>query len=314
MRNFLFALAVLLGISALPALAQDSQDSSAAQPSSPSRAVPAELAASRVRLLQLIPAALPAQAKANAPAEFYSAANLYQYMDGGADIYALYNLQLMLHQEFKADTADVTVDIFDMGTAENAFGMYASERSPAYDYIALGAEGYRNQGIVNFLQGPFYFKLAAFGEGADAALDRFACALSAQAGPEKSFPALLQKFPTAARLPHSEQYVLQDPLGHSFLGPAYLASYGTEEKSATLLVSVAADEAGATERLARLAEHFKKSGQCAEAPELGPHAFRASNSFEGQAVASSTGRYTVVLFHPENAPVALFAEALRNLR
>jgi len=40
----------------------------------------------------------------------------------------------------------VTVDIYDMGNAQNAFGIYASERSPDNSFITLGAEGYTGRG------------------------------------------------------------------------------------------------------------------------------------------------------------------------
>ena len=71
----------------------------------------------------------------------------------------------MFHQDFHAGDLDLTADIFDMGSAENAFGMYSSERSPKYDFIPMGTEGYRNEGIINFLQDRYYVKLAAFGSG-----------------------------------------------------------------------------------------------------------------------------------------------------
>jgi hypothetical protein len=175
----------------------------------------------RERLLNLLPAPLPEQAVAQGAAEFYTPETLYQYMDGGADIFVLYELGAMLHQDAKAGNVDVTVDIFDMGADDKAFGIYAAERSPSYDFIALGTEGYRNQGIVNFLQGRYYVKLAGFGEGADAVLEQFAHAISASIGGRSELPALLQKLPQTNRKAHSEQYLLKDPLGHSFLGPAH---------------------------------------------------------------------------------------------
>ena len=310
LTHFVLLLAFALG--ATIATAQDSHE----VPSSgnASSATPSETAALQQRLLKLVPSPLPAQAVATAAPAFYSADTLYQYMDGGADIYGLYNLQLMLHQEFRAKDVDVTVDLFDMGSAENAFGMYASERSPDYDFIGIGSEGYRNQGILNFLQGRYYVKLAAFGPTADAVLDQFARALSTGIGGELGFPVLLRQLPTANRKPHSEQYLLKDPLGHSFLGPAYLATYGTNGKDSTLLISVAANETEAKERLRLLTEHFRKSGRCNAAPELGAGAIRASNSFEGNVLAQVQGRYLLVFISAENSSGATLAEALRNLR
>jgi hypothetical protein len=264
-------------------------------------------------MLKLIPQSLPTQAVAQGAAEFYTPETLYQYMDGGADIYVLYDLQAMMHQEFRAGEADVTVDLFDMGADENAFGMYASERAPSYEFISVGAEGYRNQGILNFLQGRYYVKLAGFGSGADAALDRFARGISARIGGSTGFPALLARLPQAGREAHTEQYLLKDPLGHAFLGPAYLAKYAVDGRESTLLVSVARNASEAQERMRQLSEHFRKSGECKTAPELGEGAIRASNSFEGNVLARAKGGYVVVLFSPSAGSEATFREALEKL-
>jgi hypothetical protein len=268
---------------------------------------------SRERLQKLIPAPLPAQAAPAEAASFYVPDTLYKYMDGGADIYVLYDFQLLLHQEFRAKEVELTVDIFDMGVPDNAFGMYASERSPNYDFISIGAEGYKNQGILNFLQGRYYVKLAAFGEGADAVLDQFARALSASIGGEPEFPVLLRQLPQANKKPRSEQYLLKDPLGLSFLGPAYVATYADGAQESTLLISVAPTAADAEQRMKLLTEHFRKTGTCAPAPELGEGAIRASNSFEGNTVAQRKGRYLIVLFSPHGSSDATFKDALQRL-
>lgn len=264
-------------------------------------------------LLALIPTPLPAQAVLQDATAFYSPETLYKYMDGGADVYLLYDFQLLLHQEFKAKQVDVTADMFDMGTSENAFGMYASERSPSYDFIPIGAEGYKNQGILNFLKGRYYVKLAGFGADADTVLDQFARAISARIEDKAEFPALLQKLPQSNRKPRSEQYLLKDPLGHSFLGPAYLAVYTDGKNEATLLVSIAANAAEAKQRFEHLAEHFRKTGTCADAPDLATGAIRVSNSFEGNALAVATGNYVLVLFVKSGNLETTFREAVRSL-
>ena len=42
---------------------------------------------------------------------------------------------------------------------EDAFGMYAAERAPGYNFLDIGIEAYRNEGILNFLQDRYYVKL-----------------------------------------------------------------------------------------------------------------------------------------------------------
>jgi hypothetical protein len=63
----------------------------------------------------------------------------------------------------------------------------------------------------------------------------------------------------------------------------------------------------------RLTEHFRKTGTCDPAPELGEGAIRASNSFEGRTLARTKGRYLVVLFSPTEAADSVFKDALQHL-
>jgi hypothetical protein len=256
---------------------------------------------------QRLAALLPTQAGVT----FYHPDNLYTYMDGGADAFLLYDFKLLLHQDTRVKDTDLSIDIFDMGNPENSFGMYASERSPSYHYISMGTEGYDNEGILNFLQGPYYVKLAAFGTSAGSVLKETAVSISARIKSTGVTPAPFAFFPATNRKSHSEQFILKDPLGHPFLAPAYLARYSALQQESTLLLSIAADPADAQKRLQLLAAHFKSTGQCDPAPEFGDGAIRASNSFEGKAIAAAKGPYLLLLLNPVGDTI--FKEALQRL-
>lgn len=267
----------------------------------------------RQEMLKLIPEPLPAGAVAQAAASFYGPDNLYQYMDGGADIFVLYGVRTLLHQEFRAKEIDVTVDIFDMGSPDTAFGMYATERAPNYLFVMIGTEGYKDEGILNFLQERYYVKLAGFGTGADAVLEAFARSLSARIGRSPAFPALLARLPFEKRKPHSEQYMPKDPLGHPFLGPAYVVAYTSGDQESKLFVTLARDEADAQQRFKQLGQHFAKTGQCKAAPELGEGAIRASNGFEGSVMAQTKGRFLILLLNPAKGSEQLLRNTAAGL-
>ena len=266
--------------------------------------------AERQRLAGLVPNTPAPQARA----EFYDSAHLFEYMDGAADVFQLYDVETLLHQEFRAGTVELTLDLFDMGNSDSAFGIYSAERSPTYDFVSIGGEGYRNEGILNFFQDRYYVKLAAFGDGADRSLDQFARALSARIGGGKSFPSLLAQLPAAHRKPHSEQYLRKDPLGHPFLSPAYQAVYSWGEGESTLLISVGKDHADAQARMKSLTEHFRRTGKCVPAPEISASAIRAGNSFEGTLVAAVEGRYLVLLLNPSADAGDFFRSASAQLK
>ena len=268
----------------------------------------------RQELLHLVAQPLPAGSVAQGAPSFYGPDNLYKYMDGAADVFVLYGVRTLLHLDARVNAVDVSVDIFDMATADTAFGMYAAERSPDYRFIAIGAEGYQNTDILNFVQDRYYVKLAGFGDGADVVLEAWARALSTRVGTNPALPALLAQLPQEHRKQHSEQYMPNAPLGHPFLGPAYVVAYAVDDRESKLFVTLARDKSDAQQRLKLLGEHFAETGQCKAAPDLGSGAIRVSNSFEGSAIALTQGRYLVLLMNPATGSEEILRGAVNALR
>ncbi|MFZ0732865.1 MAG: DUF6599 family protein [Candidatus Sulfotelmatobacter sp.] len=284
-----------------------------AQGFAPSGIVPTEKASNTVSVSGLLRGPLPGHAVAQGAPITYNAETLYQYIDGGADLYLLYDFKALLHQEFKSGTTDLTVDLYEMGNGDDAFGIYSSERSPNYKFLSIGAEGYRDKGILNFLGGQYYVKLSGSGPGVDTLFDEFARLLSSRIGGSRSLPALLAQLPREGRISHSEQYIKKDPLGHAFLSPAYIVTYAQGRQQMKLVVSVANDRPAAKLRAEQFAKHFKQSGEAVLAPELGENGMRGSNSFEGHVIARTRGRYLIAVFNPGQNGAGILQTAARSL-
>jgi len=256
-------------------------------------------AAAKAKLAQLLPEPSEVGATQSGEQKFYSS-DLYQYSDGGADVYLDYGLVAMVHQEYKSSTTDFTLDIYNMGARANAFGIYAAESAPDYHFLPIGAEGYCSDEILNFFQDEFYVKLSGFSEKEKAgpALERFARAVSRRIGPSASMPEFLSLFPEQDLVRHSCKYVKKAPLGHEFLAPAILASYILGEKQTTLLISKAPNAAAAALKVGKLQEYFGRSGKTIPLPALAPTAFFGSNQFEGQAVFFAEASYAILCLNP----------------
>jgi hypothetical protein len=241
--------------------------------------IPAEV---KTRLAALLP-------KGGDAARFYSS-DLYRYMDGGADIYLKYGLVALAHREYKRAGVEMTVDVFDMGGTLQAFGMYSAERSPEYHFIDIGAEGYSSESTFNFLQGRYYVRLSAFGDGASPALDSFARTISRSIGGDRKLPALLDMLPRENRMARSEKYVVGAPAGHDFLSPALTASYRFDGKATTLVISLAADAREANQRVEKLRQYYSQSG--------------------GEAIFFGRGRLAVLCLHAP-ADAAAFLDKVK---
>jgi hypothetical protein len=282
---------------------------------SAAEAAPAPIPANvRDRLAGLLPGLTSSEVKPASERKFYST-DLYEYIDGAADAFLGFNLVAMVHQDYKEQGADITVDIYDMGAPLNAFGMYAAERSPNYQFLPVGAEGYAGDFMLNFYQGEFYVKLSAFsdngGRGPD--LMPWAQAISSRIGSDKSTPAALSILPPGNRVARSEKFVNKAPLGHEFLAPAIEATYLIEGKSVLLLISKASDAAGAIGRVNQLRDYFRKSGKVAPGSDIVPGAFRGSNQYEGEIVFFSRGAYAVLCVNPPPQPKPFLKEVLDYL-
>ncbi len=267
--------------------------------------------AQKTRLARLLPeAAELAGAERSEATEFYSPTNLYEYIDGAAEGYLAYDFVALAHQMYKKGAAEITLDVFDMGTDENAYGVYASERNPQSRFLPIGSEGYSGGMVLNFLQGPYYVKLLAFDEPSGAALESFARAVAARIGGERTLPPALALFPERDLKPHTALYVKHAPLGHDLLGPAYLAKYQNGDQESTLLLSPSADAAQAAERLQRWRAFVERAQATQLIEKLGPGAFRGRTPYEGPLWAWAQGPWLVLLLNPPEPPDQL-AEAVK---
>jgi Family of unknown function (DUF6599) len=241
--------------------------------------------------------------------------NLFEYIDGGAEVYHQYQFVALAHRKYKAAEIELTVDIYDMGNALNAFGIYASERAPGYNYIAIGAEGYLNDPVLNFLQGACYVKLSAASTSGRAAavLERAAKSISAKMGTGKVLPAALALFPTGNKAPRSERFVRTSPLGYDFLAPMFQADYTLAGRKVTLAFSDAGAAREALARVTRLEEHFGKVGKISRATTIAPGASRGSSRYDGDVLWAAKGRYVALLLGVATGGDDLFKSLMARL-
>jgi len=272
--------------------------------------------AAKDKLAALLPNPPGFSGRPVAPPKFYSAADLYRYIDGGADAYIDYGLVELAHREFKAGTVDLTVDIYDMGDPLKAFGIYSAERSPEYLFIPMGTEGYADVGSLNFLQGNYYVKLQAFGDGdkTQSVLESAAKTIVSRIGPEGAVPQPVAWFPAAGQVARSQKYIVKAPMGHDYLAPATTVLYRFGDKTTTVLASRAPTPAAAASLLGKLKEHFAGSGQVAAVAGLPGEVWRSANQYEGEMVFFARGSYVVVVQAPPSDADAFLKELYSSVK
>ena len=103
--------------------------------------------------------------KKSAQGTFYTPGNLFEYIDGAAELYISYNFRQMLAQKYeKGELPEITMDIFDMGNSFNAFGVFSHSREALDQSIAPEVESEYASGLLTFWKGRFYVSIMAYPE------------------------------------------------------------------------------------------------------------------------------------------------------
>ena len=158
---------------------------------------------------------------------------LFEYINGAAEIYLSYDFkELTVGQYEKGDSnASLIIEIYDMGTEINSFGIYSAERFPDSQFISLGNQGYLEEETLNFIVGKYYVKLLCFDSGEDSAdfLKLFSQEVVKRVKDKGTLPSALAFFPKQGLVRNSEKFILRNFMGYSFLHSGYLANYKLED-------------------------------------------------------------------------------------
>ena len=173
--------------------------------------------------------------------EVYDANNLWDIIDGAADLFLEYSfIDLHTAGYMNADSIEVKVELYRFNNSLNAFGMYSQERYPDYHFIDIGAQGYIEDGVLNFLDGVYYIKMSTYtnGKTGQDAMVLIAHKLVESLNQENSLPQVLSYFPEKSKLQNTEKYVAHNFLGYSFLNSVMTVSYKNEKEFTAFLVKM----------------------------------------------------------------------------
>lgn len=216
-----------------------------------------------------LPAKLESGWAVQGKVERYDKKTLFDRIDGAAPAYIRAGFVYSLGAELRTPPMkdSVVADIYAMGSAAQALGMYATERDRSYKFIKVGEEGYLASGSLNLWRGQFYVKLAGFGEGdeMDSALTELGRALvevlPGISRPDRAALAPLSWLPDQGRLPNSDGFS-KPPLGDvEGLAGVFFASYESEDKTSfRLFTAPVSGEAEARRRYEQVKAYFAKDG------------------------------------------------------
>lgn len=95
---------------------------------------------------------------------FYDRQTLYNYIDGGAELYLTYHFQEAFIRRFtKAGDpeTEIVLDVYDMGSSEEAFGIFSCERED--EEIGVGQDSEYGGGLLRFWKDRYFVSMVALG-------------------------------------------------------------------------------------------------------------------------------------------------------
>jgi hypothetical protein len=98
--------------------------------------------------------------KADGKDEFYDRNTTFRYMDGAAELYRSFAFKLLMVRRYlKANHPPIVVELFDMGSPEDAFGVFSFETEG--EDVRVGQESDYGGGLLRFWQGKFFVNVYA---------------------------------------------------------------------------------------------------------------------------------------------------------
>lgn len=228
---------------------------------------------SHAEQLDALSAALPSQIgiwTAEPKDRMYDRESIFRYIDGAGEVYRAYNMRSCLSRRYTSPNAPaIVLDIFDMGTSEDAFGVFTHDRDGRA--VAVGQGALYRPGWLSFWKGRFFVSIY-IEEETEAAkeaisdLSRVVASRIKDRGPK---PGLLLKLPPEGLQSRSIRYLHHHTLlnYHFYLADenilnlgqhtdAVLAVYQRSGKRAHLLLVSYPNEGKAAEARKTLLHHY----------------------------------------------------------
>jgi len=174
----------------------------------------------------------------------YTSEDLWELIDGAAEIFISYYFEDLRIAEYNKKDQVIRVELYRHKTPADAYGMYSSERMPDYSLIKTGSQGYKSEGVLNFLTGNYYIKIMSVGTGTvdESTLTLLAEKVNEQLAQPDYLPSELNLFPQEGKLYLSDNYIAQNYLGYSFFRSAFLTRYNKPTDFQLFIIHLEPDE------------------------------------------------------------------------
>jgi hypothetical protein len=239
--------------------------------------------------------------KLNRDTIVYTPDNLWELIDGAAELYLSYDFQNLHLATYSGNkNQEVRAELYRHSTPENAYGIYSAERMPDYNFIEMGVQGYTGPGILHFFTGHYYIKILSVGPGdvGEEGLKSIAGKVSAGLNQPGSWPAEISLFPAEGKAFMSDAYFASNFMGYGFFRSAFTARY-TADGEFTLFIIHGKD--GEAEAMLNKYKGLMKEDKIEQKEDI----YEIQDMFNGKVYLSLKGDYLVGIMNAGNEAVAV---------
>ena len=191
----------------------------------------------------------------------YDSSNLWEYINGAADMFYTYGFQNLHSYGMSSGDIEIVVDVYNMGTQLNAYGMYKTERGEPKEKLEIGVEAVitsPNQCLM--LKNIYYVKVNVYeGQLTTELSKNLLHSISGILPGSNEFPVEFELLPAENKIKDTEHFAKEGYLGLSELTNCLYADYKIEDSEFQYFVVLPESGENYDVIWNKLAEKWKKS-------------------------------------------------------
>lgn len=163
----------------------------------------------RENIVDLLPAGIDGWLKSGEP-ETYDRSNLFDYMNGGAELYLAYDFQRLAVQRYLPGSIDparknsITVEIYQMNSSPDAYGLFSFDQEG--ERAELGQKGVYGYGLLKFWKDKFLVRILGSQPDLKETILELGTEIDRRIVSQGTLPELLTKIPMENLIPNSDHF------------------------------------------------------------------------------------------------------------
>ncbi len=160
-------------------------------------------------LIELIPDAEGGWIKSEAT-EIYNRKTLFDYIDGGAELYLAYDFQQLVVQRYLPELKDtlkeksIMIEIWQMNSSADAYGIFSFDLEG--ESVKIGQRGIYSDGLLRFWKDKFFVRILGLGKDLKEIILKLGNKIDRKIKKEGKLPQLVSKIPSDSLIPGSVHF------------------------------------------------------------------------------------------------------------